>query len=294
MIRDYGTFCRPDGPTAYRPCVVLAMAAVLVVLVGNMPITSQKGPSELMQLKYLYAPDVKEWAGPAPFMLADSVSTLSEPAKDDWEQFAPKAQAVLQQLGLDLDMVANKTGLDEGCGNLMVPCIATVGACVSHHLVNASDKTVAADDQACQCFIRGISEPTPVPGRAGLQIQCSYQCMESLRNEFEVFLASYRKKSALELGLWLILSLQVGAAVDFNMKTNTVCGMQLYMLGRNGMYGERIKCAQAFKDMRASQFGSARSDRVRSQVRHTPTPAPVCLGVCSCLPHDPRHVSALR
>eukprot|EP00961_Rhodomonas_salina_P006536 88712-Rhodomonas_salina.1 len=44
-----------------------------------------------------------------------------------------------------------ETDLDEACGSMLLPCVATVGGCISEHLKNDD----AQHPRACQCFLDG-------------------------------------------------------------------------------------------------------------------------------------------
>jgi hypothetical protein len=113
-------------------------------------------------------------------------SVVEEPHSENWTQFLPKAKAVLQSLGFTVEDVAKKTDLDEGCGTMLIPCVATVGSCITSNLVRTSDKHIAANSDACQCFPRGLAEPINVPQQPEVQVSCTYQCLESIRSAFEV------------------------------------------------------------------------------------------------------------
>jgi hypothetical protein len=197
-MRGYGTLPTLAAPPQRRSysgltlvigVTVALAAAVALITVGAL--SSRSLPTSLLEASQVPGSTSSESPSSPPSMPAEATAESTGPAiraprHEDWVAYLPAAKQVLTRVGVPLKEVAEKTDLNEGCGNLLVPCLATVGSCVSDYVVTSKDKRISADPLSCQCFARGLAEPIPVAGNDGVHVSCSYQCLESIRSAFDV------------------------------------------------------------------------------------------------------------
>jgi hypothetical protein len=172
-------------PTLLIGMALAAAAAMALVTIGAV-LSNSEGVATHSLLSLSHRTRRQGLAADSNGAASSVSSTVNPPRDDEWKQYLDGANAVLQRVGLSQEKLANKTDFANGCGALLLPCIATVGACVSENLVDASGDHVSANPNACQCFVRGLAEPISVPNQPTVQVTCSYQCLESIRSAFEV------------------------------------------------------------------------------------------------------------
>ena len=158
------------------------MVIVTLAAVSMSPRTSSvTAPAELLHATSNH-PDTGGAGG------GDPNGEHKEPDANDFASYKEGMDHFLRSINVDPATVDDDTDLDESCGALMAPCIASVGACLKPKITVANGE-VSIQASACNCFAQAHEAHLSAPGRSDIDAHCDYTCLHSISGVLNQYLA---------------------------------------------------------------------------------------------------------